>query len=120
MPWLELVIRIEVWAFVGALLFAFIAQLASGGIDLSGLIRAKDPATSGARLDVSPARVQLLLFTLAAAFLLLVRVINGETSQLDFPPEFDAAFGGSATAYLGLKGWQVTELRKKREKGEGK
>jgi len=89
---------------VGILLAAFGAvvayQFLTGKIEMRGLLSEKTKAGLG---PISPARVQLLLFTLAMAFYVLAQLIKFGTF-----PEIDTKWllilGGSHSVFLGAKG----------------
>jgi hypothetical protein len=79
-------------------------QVASGRIPLAGLLRTKSPSGAGAE-TLSPARFQLLLFTLvvAADYLHAVLTNPSRTSLPALPSGVVAALGGSQAVYLGGK-----------------
>jgi hypothetical protein len=101
--------KYEIGFFLAALMAVVAFQLLTGRISTRGLISEKTKAGAGA---VSPARVQLLLFTLAAAVYLLVKIV---ASINDTPPGKPISFpdmetkwllllGGSHSVFLGSKG----------------
>jgi hypothetical protein len=102
-------IQLEIWAFAIGLLAAVIYRLATGRINLRGLLRDKRPPPGGLERGefgrVSPTRVQLLMLTVAGAFGYLALVPTAGPGTLpDVPRELLYLFGGSASIYLGGKG----------------
>jgi hypothetical protein len=89
-----------------ALLFGFAAvvllQIVSGRISLAGLLVSKD---AGGGRTFSPARLQLLIFTVvvAANYLHAVLTDPRQGSLPSLPPSVIAALGGSHAVYLGGK-----------------
>ena len=89
--------------FLGAL-FAIIAfRLLTGAINISGILRTKSP--TGEDDSISPARVQLLVFTVATAGTYLGWAIEARgTGKMPTVPEtWLILFGGSHAFYLGSK-----------------
>ena len=84
-----------------AILTAVVAfQILTGRINTRGLLSEK---TKDGVVGVSPARVQLLLFTVAFAFYLLSAIINsGQFPTID--TKWLLILGGSHSIYLGGKG----------------
>lgn len=78
-------------------------KLLTGGIRLRGLLLDTEP-----RATFSPARVQLLVFTLAAAGEYLKLLMQRpEHSGLPAPPDSVLqVLGASQVLYAGCKGWQ--------------
>lgn len=105
---------------IGFLLAALIAvvafQILTGRINTRGLISEK---TKDGVLRVSPARVQLLLFTVAFAFYLLSAIINSSPHQF---PTIDTKWllilGGSHSIYLGGKGLSLLGSQLKSNEGD--
>lgn len=97
-------IRIEVWVILGGLAAVVFYQLATGRINLTGLLHSGKP---GKDAVYTPERVQLLIVTIAAALLMLGGALS-EHTFVDLPQEFAYAFFGSHGIYLGGK-----TLRKK-------
>jgi hypothetical protein len=100
--------------FLLALLIAVVAfQMLTGRINTKGIISEKTSTGLG---GVSPARLQLLLFTGAFAFYLLSQVI-----QLRQFPEIETKWllmlGGSHSVFLGGKGLSLilNQLQNKKE-----
>ncbi|HYX25170.1 MAG TPA: hypothetical protein VFC23_13535 [Thermoanaerobaculia bacterium] len=89
-----------------ALILGFAAvvlwQMVTGRIRLDGLLDTKD---ASGRRSFSPARLQLLLFTVvvAAQYLHAVYVNPYQDSLPSLPPGVIAALGGSQAVYLGGK-----------------
>lgn len=103
------IIQLEMWAFAIGLIAVLTYQLATGRINLRGLLRDKRPRPGdlerGEFGRVSPTRVQLLTLTMAAAFVYLALLpTSGAGTLPDVPPELLVLFGGSASIYLGGKG----------------
>lgn len=104
---------------IGFLLTALIAvvayQILTGRVNTRGLLSEK---TENGVVAVSPARVQLLLFTLAMAFYVLSQIAYSH----QFPTidvKWLAILGGSHSIYLGGKGLPVLlSLLKSKEKGD--
>lgn len=88
----------------GVLLAAFAAMLVykflSGGVNMRGLLSEK---TGGVRGGISPARVQLLLVTVAIAFYILSQVIKNQTFP-NIDTKWVLMLGGSHSIFLGAKG----------------
>ena len=89
-----------------ALILGFAAvvllQMVMGRIRLDGLLETKD---AGGRRSFSPARLQLLIFTVVVAgqYLHAVYVNPSQDSLPPLPPGVIAALGGSQAVYLGGK-----------------
>lgn len=104
------------------LIFGFAAvillQIIMGRIPLDGLLDSKDDS---GRAAFSPARMQLLIFTLvvAAQYLHAVFVNPRQDSLPSLPPGVIAALGGSQAVYLGGKAFTafIQPLLKKLERG---
>jgi hypothetical protein len=90
----------------GTLLLGFAAvvllQIVTGRIPLSGLLFSKD---AGGAQTFSPARLQLLIFTVvvAANYLHAVLADPRQSSLPTLPTSVIAALGGSHAVYLGGK-----------------
>jgi len=100
--------RYEICFVVAALIAVVGFQLLTGKIETRGLLREKTKNGLG---GVSPARVQLLLLTVAFAFYVLSQVKFSIASAFPKPgvfPEIDVKWllilGGSHSIYLGGKG----------------
>ena len=86
-------------------LFAIIAvRMLTGDINVRGLLRTKSPTGDD---SLSPARVQLLVFTIVTAGTYLGWAIEAHgTGQMPKVPEtWLAMFGGSHVFYLGSKAY---------------
>jgi hypothetical protein len=91
--------RYEVGFLLAALLAVVVFQLLTGRINTRGLLSEKTKNGVGA---ISPARVQLLLFTVAFASYLLAEIIQSR----QFPTidtKWLLMLGGSHSIYLGGK-----------------
>lgn len=77
-------------------------QIVTGHISLKGLLETKE---ADGRRSFSPARLQLLLFTVVAALWYLHAVLKhpGAASLPSLPQNVIAVLGGSHAAYLGGK-----------------
>lgn len=85
------------------LLFALIAiGLLTGGINVRGLLRTKSPTGDD---SISPARVQLLVFTVVAAGTYLGWAVEARGTGVmpKVPDSWVATLGGSHLFYLGSK-----------------
>ena len=92
--------RYEIGIFLATLIAVVAYQLLTGRINTRGLLSEKTRNGLG---GVSPARVQLLLFTLAFAFYLLSEIVHSH----QFPTidtKWLLVLGGSHSIYLGGKG----------------
>jgi hypothetical protein len=104
----------EIGIVLAVLAAVVVFQLLTGRINTRGLLSEKTSTGIG---PVSPARVQLLLFTLAIAFYLLSQVIQSikgsppgvPISFPDIETKWLVILGGSHSIYLGGKG--LTLLR---------
>jgi len=77
-------------------------QIAIGKISITGLLDAKE---ADGRLSFSPARLQLLIFTVVVAAQYLYKVFShlGQDSLPSLPQGVVAALGGSQAVYLAGK-----------------
>ncbi len=94
--------QFEIWFLLGGLALLVGYQMLTGKINTTGLLHdKKDKQTAG----FSPARVQLLMFTLfGAGYYLLLTVNNGYPTEFpEVPQELLALVGGSNLVYLGAK-----------------
>jgi hypothetical protein len=99
------------FGFVLAALTAVVAfQLLTGRITTRGLLSEKTTNGPG---GVSPARVQLLLFTVAFAFYLLSEIVKSHQFP-DIDTKWLLILGGSHSVYLGGKGLSLfrSQLKK--------
>jgi hypothetical protein len=123
MPGISQIITWEVQLFLLALFGIVAMQLVTGQINTKNLLYGRmndtgdpivgaDGLTRGKKkkddtLYFSPERVQLLLFTLGAAFYYLTQVLNNPNPGT-FPPlpqSWPAVIGGSNAIYLGGKAY---------------
>ena len=97
---LSLVLRVEIWLLLGGLTVVITYQLLTGKINTSGMLTTK----AGAR-NFSPARLQLMVITLAiAAYYLFLGLSDRHAKTLpELPNEMMLLLGGSHVAYLGGK-----------------
>jgi len=95
------IVRIELLAFIVALVILVTYQLLTGRINTSGLLNPK--LVSADPRSVSPARVQLLYATLAAAGYFLLQVLHDPSHWPSVPNWLLATQGGSGSIYLGVK-----------------
>lgn len=92
--------RYEIGFLLAALMATVAYQFLTGSIRMQGLLSEKTRAGIG---GVSPARVQLLLFTLAFAFYVLSQIVYSR----QFPTietKWLLLLGGSHSIFLGGKG----------------
>ena|SRR5258708_1233562 len=111
--------RYEIGFFLAALIAVVAYQILTGRINTRGLLSEKTKTGVG---GISPARVQLLLFTLAFAFYVFSQVTKsiatGKPGQF---PTIDVKWllilGGSHSIYLGAKGLPLllSQLKSKEE-----
>jgi len=101
METLVIFLRYEVWFLLGALFLLVGYQILTGKITTTGLLLSKDRDAG-----VSPARIQLLMFTVTGAFYYLAQVIHDPSSGLPDPPQqLVEALMGSNLLYMGSKGY---------------
>ena len=114
MPSMVKLIEIDVFLFFGVL-FAIVAfRLLNGDINTRGLLMRKH----GIR-RVSPERIQLLLFTLAAASNYLNNVLKDPRGDLpDVSNTWLYLLGGSHATYLGAKAFSVVRSKSKKKKSD--
>jgi hypothetical protein len=96
----------EMGILMAALAGVLVFQMLSGRIKTQGLLNDKSVNGSG---GVSPARVQLLLFTMAFAFYIVAQIADsmagGKPGQFpDIDVKWLALLGGSHSIFLGSKG----------------
>jgi hypothetical protein len=98
------VIESIVFGFLFSLAAIISFRLLTGEINTSGVLRTKSPSGDN---ELSPARVQLLLFTLATAGTYLSEVLAalGSGKLPDVPETLLAVLGGSNVFYLGTKAY---------------
>jgi len=122
MPYLRQIVTWEVQLFLLGLFGIVVMQLLAGQISTKNLLYGRkndtgelsagaDGKTHGRKKDdtlyFSPERVQLLLFTLGAAFYYLTQVLNNPNPGT-FPPlptSWPTLIGGSNAIYLGGKAY---------------
>lgn len=103
----------ELVALIGSMLVVVVHRLLSGTINIKGLLQDK---LTGA---TCPARVQLLMLTGSAAlyYVALVvqqlKVLDGQRSLPDLPPQLLYALGASHTVFLGVKAASATQNKTK-------
>jgi hypothetical protein len=90
----------EICALVAAFAAVVVYQFLTGSVNTRGLLSEKSGASLGA---VSPARVQLLLFSLAIAVYVLSQVVQFRTFP-EIETKWLLILGGSHSAFLGAKG----------------
>ncbi len=95
-------VRYIVLGFLFSLAAIVGIRVLTGEINTRGLLRTKSPTGED---SISPARVQLLVFTLAAAGNFLTDVLNapGSATLPEVPQSMLATLGGSHVFYLGSK-----------------
>lgn len=106
--------RYEIGFLLAALIAVVAYQILTGRINTRGLLSEK---TTNGLGGVSPARVQLLLFTLAFAFYILSQIANSR----QFPTidtKWLLILGGSHSIYLGGKGLPLLALNQTQKKKE--
>jgi hypothetical protein len=87
--------------FIGSTLCVVVfTRLLAGGINTNGLLSGRN---SNGELSFSPARVQLLLFTIAAAFQFVNEFLRHPTVFPQVSGTLLALFGSSHLVYLGGK-----------------
>lgn len=89
-------------AWILGLAAVVLVQIAIGRISIAGLLDTKD---ASGRSSFSPARLQLLIFTVVVAAQYLYRVFAhlGQDTMPSLPSGVVAALGGSQAVYLGGK-----------------
>jgi hypothetical protein len=99
-------IQSVVIAFLASLSAIIAIRMLTGNINTHGVLRTKSP--TGGDDSLSPARVQLLVFTLAAAGIYLGWAIEarGSGEMPKVPESWIVALGGSHVFYLGSKAYQ--------------
>ena len=93
-----------------ALGITVILQILNGAINMSGLLYGR---RGDGRIFFSSGRVQLLVFTIWAAFSYLIEAMrSGASGRLpDIPPATLALLGGSHSMYLAGKAWAMLRGR---------
>lgn len=99
--------RIEIEVFLVALTLVVAFQLLTGKINVGGLLLEKTGYGAGGAVGYSPARLQMLLITLAGAFYLISKVLDNIHHGILLFPNIDEKWllllGGSHSIYLGGK-----------------
>lgn len=105
-----LVVRYLVLGFLFTLAGIIAVRLLTGSINTTGLLRSKSPQRDE---SISPARVQLLIFTLvtAGSYLTQVLTLRGTLQLPDVPQNTLIALGGSNGLYLGTKAYAFLSRR---------
>ena len=96
------VLRYELWFFVGSLAVLVGYRLLTGAINTGCLLNSKTPGGS-----YSPARLQLLLFTLGSAIFYAYKSYM-KKRFVDVPSELQALLGGSNALYVLRKSFDVS------------
>jgi hypothetical protein len=104
----SLILTWTMWMFLASLLLLASFRVLAEGRTQS-LLRVKDPQNPTVAQPFSPARLQLLVVTLAAAGYLLLNTASG-ARDLHLPQEFDYVLLGSNVSYLLFKGRQLQHL----------
>jgi len=84
-------------------------QILTGRIEMGGMLYERDPA---GRLVYSPARLQLLLVSLAGAAQLLWRFTGNPDHLASANPLVLAGMGASQLSYLASKAWAAYQAKK--------
>ena len=112
MELLRAVLRLEITIFVVALAAIVFFRLLTGEIDMRGLLYEKGPGKT--LVTYSPARVQLLMLTLAAAayyFSLVVGNLHDGIYEFPLLPEkWLLILGGSHSVFLAPKAYSLFGL----------
>jgi hypothetical protein len=97
---LQSIIRVEIWFFISGLACVIGYQLLTGRINTIGLLNDKAESRT-----FSPARLQLLVATIAIAFYYIMQVLtNKDAGKMpELPDKFLLILGGSHTVYVGSK-----------------
>lgn len=103
MTFLTRLAMIEGYVLLGGFFAIVLYRIATGEISLAGLLSTKEPGVE--QRTFSPARLQLLIFTvIVAAHYLHAIVVNPRQDSLpDLPQGVVAALGGSQAFYLAGK-----------------
>lgn len=112
MATLRVVATYEITIILAVLFVIVVGKLLNGEIVSDGLLHVKVP---GSEHQISPARVQLLVMTMAGAWEYVTLVLNDYASHKmpEMPNSLMAVFAGSHAVYLGSKALPVllTKLR---------
>jgi hypothetical protein len=94
----------EVGLLLAAICVSVCYKLLTGGVNLARLLSVK----SGGAPGISPARIQLLILTVAAGLYYLFKVLDNPANGFpELPQELLLALGGSHTLYLTAKGSSI-------------
>jgi hypothetical protein len=88
------VLRYELWSFVGGLALIISYRLLTGAINIDCLLHSKAPGGG-----YSPARLQLLLLTLGSAVYYAYQCYSSKKFA-DVPSQLETALGGSNALYV--------------------
>lgn len=88
------ILRYELWFFVGGLALIISYRLLTGAINIDCLLHSKAPGGG-----YSPARLQLLLFTLGSAAYYAFQCYSSKKFA-DVPSQLETALGGSNALYV--------------------
>ena len=104
MPIVAETVRYVAFGFLLTLAGTIAVRLLTGSINTTGLLRSKSRTKNE---SVSPARIQLLIFTLATAGTYLTQVLKslGSPQMPDVPQDTLITLGGSQALYLGTKAY---------------
>ena len=103
------ILHFELLGFLCLLAAVVLFQIATGKISMNGLITHKDGS-----FQVSPARIQLLLATLAASTTYFSQVAASTNGQLpDVNPQWLYLMGGSSGLYVAGKALAFYNLSKR-------
>lgn len=110
MPQLVVLVKWEIEIFLFALTGLIAVKLLTGEINTTGLLFGRisgRPSRNNQNRYLSPERVQLLFFSIAAAFYYLQLVLNNPNvgTLPDVPQMLPAAVGGSNVIYLAGKAY---------------
>ena len=102
------ILHFELLGFLWVLAGVVVYQIATRQINMDGLITHKDGSD-----QVSPARIQLLLATLAASATYFSQVAaNTSGTMPDVNPQWLYLMGGSSGIYVAGKAWTFYNLSK--------
>jgi hypothetical protein len=100
MTFLQKLIYWEVLFVMAALFTVVVGRILTGGINTTGLLHGRK---ANGEIYLSPERVQLLLFTLGAAFQYTTSFLQHPTSFPEVSTTWLALLGSSHVVYLGGK-----------------
>lgn|SRR5574337_1358194 len=96
------IVRYEVWFFLFGLMSAVVYKILIGKIKIKGLLVEKNGSN-----NFSQIRVQLLIFTLIAAFHYLSQVLGNPKEFPNVSEKWLLLMGGSNMVYLGGKSYSL-------------